>query len=143
LYSLAGFRIGYIIASELLLKSLSKIRKGKNVSMISQVAAIETLENNDYFLTKSEIIIKNRTHFVDFASKLSYVKKSYTSGANFVCIELYSNSDDFVNYLENNGVYVRNRNGIEQMKNIVRITIIENIEDVILIMRNYESGQCI
>ncbi|WIF88098.1 pyridoxal phosphate-dependent aminotransferase [Acholeplasma laidlawii] len=140
LYSLAGLRIGYIVTNNEIINDLSLLRKGKNVSMLSQIAAKTAIESKDFYNEKLEIIREQKKNVINKCSNLSYVDNCYDSSANFICLRI---NDKVFNrlktYLYDNGVYIRDRSSIYQLDNIIRVSIIDDMSLFIHYMDEFEK----
>jgi histidinol-phosphate aminotransferase len=139
LFSLAGLRIGYVISSQKIIQELKLIHKSKNVSMLGQIAANLAIQNYEFYENYANKIISSRTIFISELKKLKFVQEVFESQANFVCVKLRNNPISFINYLESNNVYVRDRNSIQNLQNIFRTTIIPEMNIPIKIMANFKD----
>ena len=82
--SLAGLRIGYLIAHPSIIMELDKIRDSYNLNTLSQVAALASLkkESRRDINKNIEIIKKNRDYLTQELSKLGF--ETLPSSANFI-----------------------------------------------------------
>lgn len=138
LFSLAGLRIGYIVSNNKNIQIVNKIRKGKNVSMLSQKAAKIAIENWQEFTKYRDNIELGRQHLINNLNLFNRIK-AYKSNTNFICIKV-NNPKDFIGKLKEKGIYIRDRSHFSQLNNIVRITVpsldqieilIDNIKNII------------
>lgn len=140
LFSLAGLRIGYAISNPNIIKNLKLIHKSKNVTMLAQISAITVIKNYDFYNLKIQEINLSRNKFINSLSNLNYIDKIYPSFSNFVCIRLKSDTKKFLDYLEFNGVFVRDRSNILKLDKVFRTTIFPNMDEPISIFMNYNKG---
>jgi histidinol-phosphate aminotransferase len=138
LFSLAGLRVGYVIGNKNLLAILNKIRKAKNITMLGQIAATEALNQISFYIEKALEIKKQKEIFILSMKKLSFIDNVYSSEGNFVCIKINKSRELFLNYLEKNSIFVRDRSGIIGLDNIIRVTITDDMSVPIRIIENYK-----
>ena len=117
-FSLAGIRLGYVIADNKLLKVLSKIRNGKNISMTSQILGICVIENiNEYNKWIDSVNLLRETLY----NQLLKLKiTAYKSHGNFILFEINS-SQLFLSYLKENYMYLRDK--VKSTDGGIRLTI--------------------
>ncbi|MBL7073638.1 histidinol-phosphate transaminase [candidate division KSB1 bacterium] len=119
-FGLAGARCGYIISQPENIKAINKIRVGKSVNSIAQVAALAALRDIDYMKRYVNEVKKSKKFVVNYLKQKGY--KCVDSHANFVLLRV-DNPSKIVQLLERKDVYVRSRDTISQMKGFIRITI--------------------
>lgn len=117
-FSLAGIRLGYVISNHNVLKIISKIRNGKNISMISQIIGIKILKNFDKYTKWINSVIHLRDMIYNDLIKLGLV--AYKSHGNFILFEINS-SQLFLAELKRKNVYIRDK--ILSTDGGIRITI--------------------
>ena len=117
-FSLAGIRLGYVVSSHDILKVLSKIRNGKNISMMSQLLGISVIKNIDKYEPCISSIQKLRDLTYNKLLELGII--AYKSHGNFILFELNS-AKSFLGELKENHVYLRDK--IESTNGGLRITI--------------------
>ena len=83
-YSLAGQRIGWMIAHPTLIREFDKIRDSYNLSRLAQVAGLAALEDIDELKRRTGIIIENRTALMNELRKLGF--ECLDSKANFLFV---------------------------------------------------------
>lgn len=122
--SLAGARLGFAIANEELIKDLETIKYSTNpynINRLTQIAGINALIENDYYLDNCQKIIENRDYTVSELSDLGFTV--LPSKANFV----FAKSDrisgkDLYERLKEKGVLIRHFEK-SRIKDYNRITI--------------------
>jgi len=119
-FGLAALRCGYLIAHPSALQQISKIRVGKNINGIAQVAATAALEDIDYMKRYVEDVNTAKQWTIQqLQSKNVQVK---TTPANFILIKV-KEPIKILNYLESQNIYIRDRSMIPQLKGFIRLTI--------------------
>ena len=84
-YSLAGMRLGFAIAQEVLINGMMKVKDSYNVDRLSMASAVAALDDQETFRQNVSRIIKTREHLVDSLKELGFFV--YPSQANFVMIK--------------------------------------------------------
>lgn len=125
-FALANFRIGYILSCPDLLHEINRIRNPKNISSLSQVAAIAALEDLNYMYKYVEEVLAAKKIFRDYATNLFGERAvPISSGGNFQLIhfddELSKNY--FSGGLARRSIYVRDLSHISSLQTSVRVTI--------------------
>jgi histidinol-phosphate aminotransferase len=121
-YGMAGIRLGILYASTEIIAVLNKIKPPYNVNVLTQIKALDYLEN--YELVKSQVIdIKNQRNLV-YGKLLNtnFVKEIYRTDANFILCKV-DNATLRYNQLLEKGIVIRNRTNDALCENCVRITI--------------------
>jgi histidinol-phosphate aminotransferase len=119
-FGLAALRIGYILSDPGNLEYIHRIKVGKNVNSLAQVAAAAALEDLEYTeeyirqISKSKQMLAERLHELgcDF----------HITAANFFLIR-FRDPKAAITTLENHKIFVRDRSALPQMEGFVRITI--------------------
>ncbi|WP_288235952.1 histidinol-phosphate transaminase [uncultured Prochlorococcus sp.] len=117
-YSLAGIRIGYCISNHSILKEISKIRNGKNVSMLSQEIASECLRNKSWLDKRVKMINDEKNYLYEQFNLLKI--KYYISDGNFVLFEP-NNPKKIISGLKARGIFIRDQ--INATNGGLRVTI--------------------
>ena len=120
-FGLAGLRLGYMIANDTTLSDIKSLYNEKNVTDISKSAGIAIFDNMSYYQKIINEIKETREDFQDFLTihDVYFVK----SRSNFVSFHVGKKSLEFLRHLEENGVYIRDRNNQIDMNGFLRITI--------------------
>lgn len=106
-FGLAGLRIGYGIASEKIIKKISKIKQPFNVNLLSQKAAIAAIRDRDHLKRCINLVEKEREYVRE---KLSRYVKVYPSKGNFLLVDVRNTGKrarEVVKELEKKGILVR------------------------------------
>ena len=117
-YSLAGMRVGYVVAQHEILKNLSKIRNGKNLIMLAQKLAIECLKHPTWLEDWVKEIIREKEKLYKILDQFGI--PYYHSHGNFVLFEL-SSPKKTVAELKKRRIFIRDQS--EAIEGGVRVTI--------------------
>lgn len=119
-FALASFRIGYIVSAPENITHINKIRNGKNIAMLSQIAALAALRNRAYMTAYVKESRKARELVCRELTKRGISIRN--TPANFV---LLHTSQSFVvrQMLEKQGIFVRSLDHLPHMQGYLRITV--------------------
>jgi histidinol-phosphate aminotransferase len=112
-FSLAGLRVGYLIANEEVVDALMKASTPFDIALPGLVAGIEALNRPDYAFRNVSEIRKNREYLISSLRSLGL--KVYNSLTNFVLVKTQR---DIISPLLSAGVAIRN-----PMKGFYRISV--------------------
>ena len=118
-FGLAGVRIGYILANDNILEPLKKVRIGKNINSLAQIAALSALKDINH--TK-EYVRQTREggHWLaEQLRALNYPVKE--TPANFIMVDV-GDPDACVQRLAEQGMFVRNRKATKGFETYIRVT---------------------
>jgi histidinol-phosphate aminotransferase len=119
-FGLASMGVGYIISDAQNLDFIRRVKTGYGLSSVAQVAALAALENLDY--TREYIVAVNQSRKI-LSSNLPEIGYEFQmTPANFFLLRI-SEPEEATGFLEQEGILVRNLNGIEQMGGYLRVTI--------------------
>ncbi|HQA59658.1 MAG: histidinol-phosphate transaminase [Tepidanaerobacteraceae bacterium] len=121
IFSLAGLRVGYAIGHEDLINQLYKVKLPYNVSLFSQIAAVEILKETDWLEDMKRQFAKARD---ELKEELDNIKglRVYPSAANFFLCELEKSRDFVYEELLKRGILTR-RLSDDILKNTLRFCI--------------------
>ncbi|NDP26416.1 MAG: histidinol-phosphate transaminase [Flavobacterium sp.] len=121
-YGLAGIRLGICYASAAVISVLNKIKPPYNVNELTQMRALERL--NDPENIKSEItsIISQREELLKVLVNVKFVEKIYPTEANFILIKV-DDANKRYEQLIAKGIVIRNRTTQPLCENTLRLTI--------------------
>jgi histidinol-phosphate aminotransferase len=117
-FGMAGLRLGYLCADPTVAKTISKIRNGKNVSMLSQRLGLFALRNIEPIRDWINSVKKSRYYFESWCNRSSITY--FPSHGNFVLFSVRS-PNELCELLRGDGIYLRNRN--EVLSGCIRTTI--------------------
>jgi len=111
-FCLAGLRVGYALAHPELVESLEKARLPFTINRLAQTAAIQALENLDYFREICKEIVSERSRLADELRRIGL--RPLPSDANFIMVRLPGglDSNEFVQELASKGIIVRSLKGL-------------------------------
>lgn len=143
-FSMAGNRVGYIVANPEIIYVVKNKTQWSNVSYLSIGAAITALQHEDYFLKIREEIALRRDEFMGFLKSRGFT--FLPSKINAVVLK-FKNEDGgtrFFEYLTNNGIVTSHGNGASNVgldKSFVRIAIGNDnqMEQVKGLLSNYNE----
>lgn len=106
LFSMASLRVGYALGNEDVIEQLYKVKLPYNVSMFSQIAAIEVLNEHEWIEEQRKKIIQSRSELKKHLDKIPgmYV---YTSFTNFFLAEFEKSRDMIYEKLLNRGILTK------------------------------------
>jgi len=105
-FGLAGLRVGAMIANEELIKYIWKVKVPYNINMLSQYAAVKSLENIKLVNLYTKEVATLREELMNNLKKLKFTV--YDSGSNFLFVK--SIVDNLYEKLVNCGVLIRKFN---------------------------------
>ncbi|ADL08169.1 histidinol-phosphate transaminase [Thermosediminibacter oceani] len=120
-FSLAGLRIGYAVANEALIEEFYKVKPPYNVSLFSQIAAVEVLKNMDWVEKVRRKIISARENL---KTKLEGIPgiTVYPSSANFFLCRFEISRDYVYQKLLEKGILTKKPEG-EGVENTLRFSV--------------------
>ncbi len=125
-YSMAGNRVGFIVANSEIINVVKNKTQWSNVSYLSVGAAITALDHEDYFTNIRTDINQRRDAFIDFLNSCGF--SVLPSKINAVVIKFASEKDgtEFFEFLAQNNIIASHGNGNSNMgldKSFVRIAM--------------------
>jgi len=124
--SLAGMRVGYIIAGKKLLNKMEKKLVMFRVSSLAVKAATECLKHKEHFKKNVEKTIRERKKFENWLEKRAFNVYRTENNNALVKFKTKKEATQFTKHLEKNGIMVLQGNGISTVglnDSFVRITI--------------------
>lgn len=120
-YGLAGLRIGYCISNPIIIENLSKKYNDKNIIEFSKYISYEILININYYKNIINEINIIREDFKTFLEQNNIFY--YNSYGNFITLYVGDNYNKFINLLEDNNYYIKDRNDQINLNGFIRISI--------------------
>lgn len=120
-FGLAGIRLGYVVSAKENISMINKVRNGKEVSTIAQLAAISALDNYTLLDERIQEVISTRNWFVKEVIKLVNFEL-FPSSSNFLLIR-HENHEDIINKLRDHKILVRDRSSMHLLSNCFRVTV--------------------
>jgi histidinol-phosphate aminotransferase len=121
IFSMAGLRVGYAIADETIIEQLYKVKLPYNVTLFSQIAAVEILKNLDWVEALRDELVKSRDELKAELDKVPGIIV-YPSNTNFFLCEFEKPRDLVYEKLLEKGILTRKLNG-EKLKNVLRFCV--------------------
>ncbi len=125
-YSMAGNRIGYLVAHPQVIAQVKNKSTWSNVSYLSVGAAVVALDHEDYFKQIRDEINQRREKFINFLKRQKLTVFPSRINAVLIKFETEDRATDFVNYLNSKNIIVSHGNGNSNIgldKSFVRISI--------------------
>ncbi|MCP9440080.1 MAG: aminotransferase class I/II-fold pyridoxal phosphate-dependent enzyme [Nitrospira sp.] len=117
-FSLAGMRLGYIVADHGILKQVAKIRNGKNLGMLAQKLGVELLKRQTDVQQWIRQVVETRDWLSDQLTALGVMHSK--SHANFILFVMPDPKYALAEF-KRHGVYVRDKS--KAVPNGLRVTI--------------------
>jgi len=129
-FSIAGLRVGYLLASREVIGQLSKLHNPKSVNAIGQVAALAAIEDRAFRERYVAEVRAGADYLVQALRERGAAVRN--TRANFILIRV-ADPARFVRALEQVAVYVRDRSRIRGFEGFVRITVgtLEQMQDLV------------
>lgn len=124
-YALSGARVAYMVCSSFIHKCINQFIPPWSVSLIGQIAGVEALKDESYYLEKYEETHVIRRAMVEKVSKVNSVRV-FESCANFFLLELYqTKADTLLSRLQSKGLFIRQCDSmsVQFQNNFVRIAV--------------------
>ncbi len=121
-YSLAGQRIGWLIARPELIQELDKMRDSYNLNFLGQVAGLVAWKDQSQVRKNIETIIHTREKLVKDLGLLGFT--TLTPSANFIFTKPnFTSAEKYSTLLTENKIYVRHWKDQGRVSEYVRISI--------------------
>lgn len=119
-FGLAGMRCGYLLGSPRVLRHVNKIRNGKDVNALAQVAAIAALQDLDHVRGYVAQVRRSRAWLVRTLQDRGH--EVVSSPANFILLRTDAPTT-LVEALRGKDIYIRDRSYLPQLEEYVRVTV--------------------
>lgn len=120
-YGLAGIRLGYLIANKNTVDYVKKLYNEKNTTDLAKAAGIAIFNNIKYYENIIFKCIKIRNNFKEFLDSLNIY--NVDSSSNFISFYIGINKEKFIDVLQYNNIFIRDRGTQVDMFGFMRITI--------------------
>jgi histidinol-phosphate aminotransferase len=121
-FSLAGLRVGYLLAHEDVVGELTKVRQPYSVDRFSQMVASLVFRERAQFERGIAEIIRGRDHVFSALSAMPNVI-AFPSEANFVMFRTAHAGSVWRDLLHNHGILVRDFSRTPHLQDCLRVTI--------------------
>jgi histidinol-phosphate aminotransferase len=119
-FGLAGLRIGYVVTNSRNVENLGKVRNGKHVTTLSQVAAIAALDDVPYMKNYVAEVRLSMQYLEEQLTNLGF--KIFTTPANYLLISSKDPKELFQRLAEK-GIFLRDRSSMPQLAKFIRLTV--------------------
>lgn len=119
-FGLAGVRVGYVVAGSSVMKEVNKVRNGKSVGLLGQIAATAALEHVDHMREAVAEVGRAREWTENHLREEGI--PFHTTPANFILIKV-GNAPKVVERLQESQILVRDRSYLPQLEGCIRVTI--------------------
>lgn len=119
-FGLAGLRCGYVLTHPDNLKAINKIRIGKNVNSLAQVAASAALDDREYMEHYVSEVRLARKWLTGRIRKMGL--KTVETPANYILVEV-AHPLPVLDHLEAQQIFIRDRSFFPQLEGFIRISI--------------------
>ncbi|RJO69588.1 MAG: histidinol-phosphate aminotransferase family protein [Myxococcales bacterium] len=134
LYGMAALRIGYLVSSQPAIRELSKLYNPKSVNQLAQVAAIAAVEDADYYARYVEEVTHSKRLFGMWCER--HGLDFHSTPANFAMVKV-DRLEEVIDALAEEGVYVRDRSGLDQCAGYFRLNL-GTVEQTTTVIRRFE-----
>lgn len=143
-WALAGLRIGLAFASQPIIEILNKIKPPYNISSVTQKLAYTVLCNKEESDKKIQIINSGKEKLENAFKAIDFIKKIYSSDANFLLTEV-NDAGSLYSYLLSKNIVVRNRSNQPLCENCLRITVGTPEENEVLLQafKSYQNEKIV
>lgn len=119
-FGLAGLRLGYLLAGATVMQGIDKVRNGKEVNTLAQVAGVAALDDLDYVWNR---VAETREVQRETAEALRAMGlQVVTTPANFLLVKV-DEPRRVMNHLKAGSVLVRDRSTLPQLEGYLRVTV--------------------
>jgi histidinol-phosphate aminotransferase len=121
-YGMAGIRLGVCYASAEIISILNRIKPPYNVNELTQLKAINRLENRDDVKNEIKQIISERRQLIEALKAIPCIREIYPTAANFVLVKV-DDANKRYDQLIKKGIVIRNRTSQALCENTLRLTV--------------------
>ena len=132
-YSLAGLRVGYLVADESVIAVLNKLKDSYNLNMLSQAAALEAYLDREYFSKNLRLVIAQREFLAQQLTRLDFAVVESKTNFIFAKPPAGFNAETVYNHLKQKNIYIRYFSG-KIVSDYIRITIGSEEENSLLLV---------
>lgn len=121
-WACAGIRLGMAFASPEVIAIYNKVKYPYNVNVLTQREAIATLADYSRITAWVEELKAERTRLMKALAEYPDTEHVYPTDANFVLVRV-RDAQALYDYLQTQGIIVRNRHRVQLCQNCLRITV--------------------
>jgi histidinol-phosphate aminotransferase len=127
-WGMADARLGMLYAHPTIITYLNVIKMPYNVNQNTQKLALEALQNIDKKDNYIKILNAYRQYLLEEMEKISAIKKTYTTDANFILFKV-DDANALYKYLIDKGIVIRNRDKAPLLKGCLRVSVGTEVEN--------------
>ena len=122
-YGMAGIRLGVCYASAEIIQILNNIKPPYNINQLTQLRAINRLQNLEEVENEISQLISERNHLKkELECCVGFIEKVYPTDSNFLLIKVDDAAKRYKQLIEY-GVVIRNRTNEPLCENCLRISV--------------------
>ena len=122
-YGMAGIRLGVCCASAEIIQILNNIKPPYNINQLTQLRAINRLQNLEEVENEISQLISERNHLKkELECCVGFIEKVYPTDSNFLLIKVDDAAKRYKQLIEY-GVVIRNRTNEPLCENCLRISV--------------------
>ena len=122
-YGMAGIRLGVCYASAEIIQILNNIKPPYNINQLTQLRAINRLQNLKEVENEISQLISERNHLKkELECCVDFIEKVYPTDSNFLLIKVDDAAKRYKQLIEH-GVVIRNRTNEPLCENCLRISV--------------------
>lgn len=141
-FGLAGIRCGFLLSNSYIIKLIQKVITPYPIAIPISDIAIKALCLKNIHDMKNNVknILSSKLWLVEYLKNIFFIKKIFSSYTNFILIKCHSSVKIF-QYLEKNGIIVRNQSHKVNLKNCLRISIgtQDECQQLVSVLSSYEE----
>lgn len=121
-WGMAGIRVGVALGDQEIMAYMNKVKYPYNLNILSQEKAVEMLADparKEYWVKR---ILDEKKRLIPMIHELAYIEEVFPSDANFLLVRV-NDPDGLYDFLNKNGVIVRNRSRLPHCRGCLRITV--------------------
>ncbi len=120
-FSLAGLRLGYLLASSDCIDQLRKANLPYNVNLLTEIIAMQLLEDRETMLHQVSRLVQERDWLLSEMLQIPSIRP-FPSAANFILFHC-PQAELVFNRLKDQGILVRNVGGYPLLKDHLRVSV--------------------
>ncbi len=121
-WGMAGLRCGYCVAHEEIIRLLFKVKMPYNINKLTAMAVSQAIDNASVKDEYVKEIIKQREFLFNELKSNKKVINVLPSDTNFISFKV-ENPREVYNYLEKNGIIIRDRSNQFNFQGYLRVTV--------------------
>jgi histidinol-phosphate aminotransferase len=121
-FSLAGLRVGYLLAHEEVISELTKVRQPYSVDSFSQVAAAVVFRDRAVFESSIDAILRGRDRIGEGLGRLKDIEL-FPSEANFVLFRVPHAGTVWRDLLHDHSILIRDFSRTPGLEDCLRVTV--------------------